>query len=133
MFQICEYKKDEGFTYAEIARRMACNASEVSHLLNGARKLNEDWIIKFCNVLEISLADLEFPSKHPNTIHAEHIEVCRKLQSILDANPNLAAGIKQLIDGIHQLVSGSPASSQEPEQPTGTGHGRLKGREPRNR
>ena len=55
-------KEMKGLTQKALARMMGAKPAMVSALLNGERRLNEDWIEKFCTALEITLGDLEAPT-----------------------------------------------------------------------
>ncbi len=82
-------KKSGVITQIELAERMGCAQSYLSHLLSGERRWNEDWIDRFCEALGITLSDLlrEAPegfseSKlYPNPKHAR---IHKKLQWILE-------------------------------------------------
>ena len=55
-------KEMKGLTQKALARMMGAKPAMVSALLSGERRLNEDWIEKFCAALEITLGDLEAPT-----------------------------------------------------------------------
>ena len=84
-----ELERSGVITQLEIARRMGCAQSYLSHLLSGEGRWNEDLIDKFCEALEITLSDLflEAPegfseaTLYPNPKHAE---IHKKLQWVLE-------------------------------------------------
>ena len=76
-------------TQAELALRMGCARSQLSHLLSGRRRWNEDWIDRFCEALGITLYDLlvEAPegfSELKLYPHPRHAKIHKKLQWILE-------------------------------------------------
>ena len=76
-------------TQAELALRMGCARSQLSHLLSGRRRWNEDWIDRFCEALGITLYDLlvEAPkgfSELKLYPHLRHADIHKKLQWILE-------------------------------------------------
>ena len=102
----------------ELAERMGCTQSYLSHLLSGERRWNEDAIDKFCEALGITLSDLllEAPegfsesTLYPNPQHAE---IHKKLQWILEkgSRKQEVIPITGSIDGFFVLVcsrSGQP-------------------------
>jgi transcriptional regulator with XRE-family HTH domain len=57
---IVEDRKEIGqISQRELARKVGCSEPQLSSLLSGNRRLNEDWIIKICEALDIRLSDLE--------------------------------------------------------------------------
>lgn len=84
-----ELEKSDLITQIELAERMGCAQSYLSHLLSGERRWNEDSIDKFCEALGITLSDLllEAPegfseaTLYPNP---KHVELHKKLQWILE-------------------------------------------------
>ncbi len=82
-------EKSGVITQAELAKRMGCAQSQLSHLLSGKRRWNEDWIDKFCEALGITLYDLlvEAPegfSELKLYPHLRHADIHKKLQWILE-------------------------------------------------
>ncbi len=76
-------------TQAELALRMGCARSQLSHLLSGRRRWNEDSIDRFCEALGITLYDLlvEAPegfSELKLYPHPRHAKIHKKLQWILE-------------------------------------------------
>lgn len=57
-------KKTKGLTQRKLAELMGAKPAMISSLLSGKRRLNEEWIEKFCDVLGITLGDLEAPTPH---------------------------------------------------------------------
>ncbi len=84
-----ELERSGVLTQIELAERMGCAQSYLSHLLSGERRWNEDLIDTFCEALGITLSDLllEAPegfseaTLYPNPRHAE---LHKKLQWILE-------------------------------------------------
>ncbi len=109
--QLIESKKDEGVTQASLARKMGCVSSQVNHLLSGERELSEKWIIKFCDALGVTLSDLDWKKKDLAPKEAADSDIHRKLQTILDANADYAAGIRLSVEAIHQYVIQASSAS----------------------
>ncbi len=59
---IRERKELGQLTQKSVADTMGPKPTMVSALLKGDRRLNEDWIEKFCDALGITLGDLEKPT-----------------------------------------------------------------------
>ncbi len=84
-----ELERNRVITQIELAERMGCAQSYLSHLLSGERRWNEDSIDKFCEALGITLADLllEAPegfSELKLYPHLRHAKIHKKLQWILE-------------------------------------------------
>lgn len=69
---IVEDRKEIGqISQRELAKIIGCSEPQLSSLLSGNRRLNEDWIIKICEALSITLSDLEkheFETKDPKDL-----------------------------------------------------------------
>ena len=52
-------KETKGLTQQKLAEQIGATPGMVSALLSGERRFNEDWIEKFCDVLGITLGDIE--------------------------------------------------------------------------
>jgi len=65
----------KGLTQKALARAMGAKPAMVSALLNGERRLNEDWIEKFCAALEITLTPIETKHHSPRKFHASRIAI----------------------------------------------------------
>ena len=79
-------KEMKGLTQKALARMMGAKPAMVSALLNGERRLNEDWIEKFCAALEITLGDLEAPTPRipePKVVR----EYSEKLKRLYEISP----------------------------------------------
>lgn len=76
---------------------MGCVPSQIAHLLSGNRKLNEEWLIKFCDALGITLADLE-----PQVSPEEHAELYRKLRYILTKSDRAENVLKATIEAAYK-------------------------------
>ena len=67
---------------------MGCSESQVSSLLSGERRLHEDWILKFCQALDISIAELLETSTDSYagrcSKNSSHRDLHRRLQKLLD-------------------------------------------------
>jgi SOS-response transcriptional repressor LexA len=77
-------KETQGLTQKKLAELMGAKPAMVSSLLSGKRRINEDWLEKFCAVLGISLGDFEKPTPvapEPKILR-ENIEKLRKLFAI---------------------------------------------------
>ncbi len=87
MKAIIEDRKEmKGLTQKALARAMGAKPAMVSALLNGERRLNEDWIEKFCAALEITLGDLEAPTPRvpePKVLR----EYSEKLKRLYEISP----------------------------------------------
>jgi SOS-response transcriptional repressor LexA len=59
---IAERREVLGLTQKKLAEMVSSKPAMVSALLNGERRLSEDWIERFCSALGITLGDLEEPS-----------------------------------------------------------------------
>ncbi len=84
-----ELERSGVITQLELAKRMGCAQSYLSHLLSGERRWNVDLIDKFCEALGLTLSDLllEAPegfseaTLYPNP---KHTEIHKKLQWVLE-------------------------------------------------
>ncbi len=84
-----ELERSDLITQLELAERMGCAQSYLSHLLSGEGRWNEDLIDTFCEALGITLSDLllEAPegfseaTLYPNP---KHVEIHKKLQWVLE-------------------------------------------------
>ena len=64
---------------------MGAKDAMVSSRLNGERRLNEDWIEKFCSALNVALGDLEAATDKPPepAVIREYSEKLRRLHNAL--------------------------------------------------
>ena len=79
-------KEIKGLTQKGLARKMGAKPAMVSALLNGKRRLNEDWIEKFCSALNITLGDLEAATRkdpEPRVLR----EYSEKLKRLYEVSP----------------------------------------------
>lgn len=70
----------------KIAEKMGCSESQVSSLLSGERRLNEDWILKFCQALSITPPELfaRLGGAGGGGDGSGHDLIHRRLQHLLD-------------------------------------------------
>jgi len=79
-------KETKGLTQKNLSRMMGAKPAMVSALLNGERRLNEDWLEKFCAALNITLGDLEAPTPRipePKVLR----EYSEKLKRLYEISP----------------------------------------------
>jgi SOS-response transcriptional repressor LexA len=62
---IAERKKIGRLSQRDVAKALGCSQAAVSHMLSGARGLSEARIVEFCELLGITLGDLENPTPRP--------------------------------------------------------------------
>lgn len=77
-------KETQGLTQKKLAQLMGAKPAMISSLLSGKRRLNEDWLKRFCSALGITLGDLEQPtpdSPEPK-IFREYSEKLKRLYEI---------------------------------------------------
>lgn len=80
---VSERNKLGELSQRDVARALGCSQASVSYLLKGQRGLSEKWIEKFCELLEITLADLdktEAPPAEPKPLR----ELKRKLDYLYE-------------------------------------------------
>ena len=88
--EIIADKKELGeITQKQLAERMGTSPSVVSALLKGDRRLHEDQIEQFCDVLGITLSDLDkaVSASPSEKVCEQHKEIYRKLERALHNNP----------------------------------------------
>lgn len=79
-------KETQGLTQKKLAELMGAKPAMISSLLSGKRRLNEDWLKKFCSALDITLGDLEQPTpqiSEPKVLR----EYSDKLKKIYEISP----------------------------------------------
>ena len=101
---IVQDRKEIGLTsQKKLARKIGCSESQVSSLLSGERRLNEDWILKFCSALGIAVGELlanagdgERAQGAGNNPH--HRQLHLRLQRLLEA------GMEEIVAGQLKLM-----------------------------
>jgi DNA polymerase V len=126
MKAIFEYRKEtQGLTQKRLSELVGATPAMVSSLLNGDRRINEDWIEKFCDVLGVTLGDIERPSDwalEPRLLR-EGIDKLRRLYRVQNS-PAFECAL-DVID--HWLRS---FESQTGEQIPDAGAGSVDGKSP---
>lgn len=89
LFRIVQDRRETGtISQKRLAERMKCSQSQVSSLLSGERRLNEDWILLFCEALEIQPSQLfaaaEQAVQNQSLDTKRHRDLHRRLQRLLD-------------------------------------------------
>jgi SOS-response transcriptional repressor LexA len=108
-----ERKELRSLTQKELADIMGAKPSMISALLKGERRLNEDWIEKFCSALGVTFGDLEEPTlrlPEPRILR----EYSEKLKRLYEISPNPAfRSISRTIDDwLEAMEPDHPAESK---------------------
>ncbi len=108
-------KETQGLTQKKLAEMMGAKPAMISSLLSGKRRLNEDWIEKFCSVLGVTLGDFEKPTAAPlePTVLREYSE---KLKRLYEISPVPAfRSISRAIDDWLEALESKQSARQKPE------------------
>jgi transcriptional regulator with XRE-family HTH domain len=106
-------KETQGLTQKKLAELMGAKPAMISSLLSGKRRLNEDWLEKFCSVLNISLGDFEKPTAlapEPRVLR-EYSEKLKRLYEIspVPAFRNISRAIDDWLEALEQAQSAKTA------------------------
>lgn len=115
---IYKAKNEDGkIRQQDIATVLGCSQSTVSHILSGSRGLSEKWIDAFCDLLDISLGDIEEAKNHPP--ETKELRKCfARLKLLYETNPVGYGSISRNIDD--WLEGTRLARNDEPELEGGT-------------
>jgi hypothetical protein len=83
---------------------MNTSPSVISSLLSGDRRLHEDQILRICEVLGVSLADLE-EKKPVEVTPEEHADIYRKLRVIFRESELCGKVLRTTIDATYKEVN----------------------------
>jgi SOS-response transcriptional repressor LexA len=107
-------KETQGLTQKKLAELMGAKPAMISSLLSGKRRLNEDWLEKFCSVLNISLGDFEKPTAtvpEPKVLR----EYSEKLKRLYEISPIPAfRNISRAIDDWLEALESRQSSKSKP-------------------
>lgn len=104
---IADRRELTGLTQKILAEMIGSKPAMVSALLNGERRLSEDWIEKFCAALNITLGDLEEPS--PRIYEPMELRECyEKLKKLHEISPvpGFRAASRTIDDWLQAAESG---------------------------
>jgi len=110
-------------TQREIAAQIGCTTSMLSGLLSGERRLNEEWILRLCAALNVTLADLEAGGVPPEDIPIELRAYLEKLK-LLWENPehmafrNVSRSIDDWLRILNELPHPGPVPARGSESKT---------------
>jgi SOS-response transcriptional repressor LexA len=107
-------KETQGLTQRKLAELMGAKPAMISSLLSGKRRLNEDWIKKFCAALDITLGDLEEPT--PRITEPKILrEYSEKLKRLYEISPVPAfRNISRAIDDWLEALEPTQAAKSKP-------------------
>ena len=108
-----ERKELRILTQKDLADTMGARPSMVSALLKGERRLNEDWIEKFCSALGVTFGDLEEPTPRipePRVLR-EYSEKLKRLYEIAP-NPAFRSISRTIDDWLEAMEPEYPAESK---------------------
>jgi SOS-response transcriptional repressor LexA len=113
--EIVENRKEtQGLTQKKLAELMGAKPAMISSLLSGKRRLNEDWLKKFCSALDITLGDLEQPTPHISEPKALR-EYSDKLKRIYEISPVPAfRNVSRAIDDWLEALEPTQAAKSKP-------------------
>jgi SOS-response transcriptional repressor LexA len=115
--EIVENRKEtHGLTQKRLAELMGAKPARISSLLSGKRRLNEDWLKKFCSALDITLGDLEQPTPHipePKALR----EYSEKLKRLYEISPVPAfRNVSRAIDDWLEVLEPAQTGASKPEE-----------------
>jgi SOS-response transcriptional repressor LexA len=106
-------KETQGLTQKKLAELMGAKPAMISSLLSGKRRLNVDWLDKFCSVLNISFGDFEKPTPmapEPKALR-DYSEKLKRLYQISQV-PAFRSVSRAIDDWLEALDSTPPAKSK---------------------
>jgi SOS-response transcriptional repressor LexA len=108
-------KETQGLTQRKLAELMGAKPAMISSLLSGKRRLNVDWLDKFCSVLNISLGDFEKPTPaapEPRILR----EYSEKLKRLYEISPAPAfRSVSRAIDDWLEALESTQAATLKPD------------------
>ncbi len=108
-------KETQGLTQRKLAELMGAKPAMISSLLSGKRRLNEDWLEKFCSVLGVTLGDFEKPTSAPLEPKVLQ-EYSEKLKRLYGISPVPAfRSISRAIDDWLEALESKQSAKQKPE------------------
>jgi len=114
---INDRKEFRGLTQKDLAEIMGAKPSMISALLKGDRRLNEDWIEKFCAALNITLGDLEEPTPrlHEPKALREYSDKLKRLYEISRV-PGFRAAARNIDDWLDAVEPGGSVELHPAEE-----------------
>jgi SOS-response transcriptional repressor LexA len=108
-------KETQGLTQKKLAEQMGAKPAMISSLLSGKRRLNEDWLEKFCSVLGVTLGDFEkatAAAPEPKALR----EYSEKLKRLYEISPVPAfRSISRAIDDWLEALESTKAAKSKPD------------------
>jgi repressor LexA len=108
-------KETQGLTQKKLAELMGAKPAMISSLLSGKRRLNVDWLDKFCSVLNISFGDFEKPTPmapEPRVLR----DYSEKLKRLYEISPVPAfRSVSRAIDDWLEVLESTQAAKSKPD------------------
>jgi SOS-response transcriptional repressor LexA len=108
-------KETQGLTQKKLAELMGAKPAMISSLLSGTRRLNVDWLDKFCSVLNISFGDFEKPTPmapQPKVLR----DYSEKLKRLYEISPVPAfRSISRAIDDWLEALESTQVTKSKPD------------------
>jgi DNA polymerase V len=113
---VAERKELGELSQRRLARDLGCSQAMVSNILSGSRGLSEKWIEAFCEILGITLGDLENPT--PKPVEPKQLQECsEKLKKLYETSsiPAFRNISRSIDDWLEAAETVSEAEKSVPE------------------